>query len=945
MTLNLKRTENPINRIEREGINDNWSKIERSFNNVVDTVSDKAYNQVIDAARLIWQEPVDTFADLATTYPNAEEGWAAMAREVVVGFNGASVNRVYRYDGAEWKEVQQILADAVNEVDYRLTMGLAQVEKNSEKVIELSEITFDGAPLSGVSPVVKPSKVKVLSPLDGDLRNLAGEDGFMSGNLARKNYTQVLAPLDGDAVNAVTGVAGTVTGTLTYANVLYNHKGARFDGGQLISMPLSVSATIPKAIFSMRFKTLQAFNSALNLDYQLASIFDSTGVQALLVRLNYLDADNINGLEIRLRNGANQLVTTVANLNLTNATIYHLSVSWDYDDVKSMGRIFVYVNGILRVVNTFTNIYIPFNANELRIGNTIATNRPAQAIISDVFFSTHAADSEDVTKLATQPLNLSAVYDGDVYNNKRTKVQFYEGVVMDNGKLLTIPITATSGYTHQGAVSVRIKPLQNFNDTLNAYYQLLTLVSPYGNALDVKFNYLDNPGYNGIEVSITSDTATKLIVANKLRFDKNKPYTIGVEWYSNIALGTGYISIYVNGVNVKTVIMPNDVVPINIYEMRVGNLSTLDKPAMCAFEAIFYNEETIGVTGHLELHRKSLKLESLTDGYAYKPEYEVVGYKREQHDVIVLNYFDGKTWGIRQNELAKLLVSYDDGITWSMYHDFTVSGQDSRVQIVELYKNYLFVFIREGEKGYLKRSTYGAKSFSNVLQMADGRFPANGWNWSTFGNNIAISEYGQNAEQYARLWVSSGDGAVDTWSLKKTLGANTHHFHACQFDPYTGYLWQVYGDGIGGIEYSPDLGNTWVVVDNLLENKGTPLTFTKDAVIVASDYYSGGAQLRIYNKYTGQYSRLAPQPERYLNHVYGIHLDTQEYLWWFGNREEMPGKVGTFHISPDYGATHILLEDIGNLVIPYPLRFVQAGKNFYFGNQKITRPIIKKVTR
>ncbi|MER2107463.1 MAG: hypothetical protein ABS949_11040 [Solibacillus sp.] len=87
----------------------------------MDVVSERAYNEVVDAAKLIWQEPVDTFADLATTYPNAEEGWTVMSREVI-----DEVNSVYRYNGSEWKEIQQILADAVNEVDHRLSTQLAQ---------------------------------------------------------------------------------------------------------------------------------------------------------------------------------------------------------------------------------------------------------------------------------------------------------------------------------------------------------------------------------------------------------------------------------------------------------------------------------------------------------------------------------------------------------------------------------------------------------------------------------------------------------------------------------------------------------------------------------------------------------------------------------------------------------------------------------------------------
>lgn len=126
--MKLNRTNNPINRTGRIKINENWDMIEDSYNNVVGRVGDYAFNEVVDAAKLIWKSPVDRYTDLTTVYPNPEVGWTAMAREVVIGYNGATVNKVYRYNGSEWEEIQQILADAVNEVDNRLTGELERVE-------------------------------------------------------------------------------------------------------------------------------------------------------------------------------------------------------------------------------------------------------------------------------------------------------------------------------------------------------------------------------------------------------------------------------------------------------------------------------------------------------------------------------------------------------------------------------------------------------------------------------------------------------------------------------------------------------------------------------------------------------------------------------------------------------------------------------------------------
>lgn len=122
MTLSLKRLENPINRTERQGINENWTKIEYNFNNVVEKIGSEAFDEVIKEARLIWKEPVNTFADLTTTYPNAEEGWAAWAREVVGG-----VAKAYRYNGTNWVLHQEFTGDAIVEVDNRLSERIAQI--------------------------------------------------------------------------------------------------------------------------------------------------------------------------------------------------------------------------------------------------------------------------------------------------------------------------------------------------------------------------------------------------------------------------------------------------------------------------------------------------------------------------------------------------------------------------------------------------------------------------------------------------------------------------------------------------------------------------------------------------------------------------------------------------------------------------------------------------
>lgn len=111
------------NRDVRNDINYNFKTLENNFNNVVDIVSDEAFEKVVDSAKLNYLEPVQTFSDIATTYPNPAEGDAVMTRDD---------GKVYRYyvDGG-WKWKLEIEVSPINEVDNRLTDELTKKVDNS----------------------------------------------------------------------------------------------------------------------------------------------------------------------------------------------------------------------------------------------------------------------------------------------------------------------------------------------------------------------------------------------------------------------------------------------------------------------------------------------------------------------------------------------------------------------------------------------------------------------------------------------------------------------------------------------------------------------------------------------------------------------------------------------------------------------------------------------
>lgn len=128
--MKLNRTGSNWTELERNKINENWRIIEGNYNDVVDKVSEEAFDKVVNSAKLNWKEPVDKYADLPS---EASEGDTRMVRDS---------GKVYRFNGEVWQEIQQIDAGPVNELDDRLTTQLAEIDK----------VRFYESPISRKSP-------------------------------------------------------------------------------------------------------------------------------------------------------------------------------------------------------------------------------------------------------------------------------------------------------------------------------------------------------------------------------------------------------------------------------------------------------------------------------------------------------------------------------------------------------------------------------------------------------------------------------------------------------------------------------------------------------------------------------------------------------------------------------------------------------------------------
>lgn len=142
--------------------------------------------ETADELKLNWHTPVNTFADLATAYPLAEKGYTSMVRDT---------GKVYRHNGTEWQEIQDIDPTVINEVDTRLTQQLA--DKTSKAYVDQLAATLASGSPKGVYATVS-----------------ALQQAFPNGNNNIYVVTGNVKEVASLSITAVPTTAGNITVTL-----------------------------------------------------------------------------------------------------------------------------------------------------------------------------------------------------------------------------------------------------------------------------------------------------------------------------------------------------------------------------------------------------------------------------------------------------------------------------------------------------------------------------------------------------------------------------------------------------------------------------------------------------------------------------------------------------------------------------------------------------------
>lgn len=138
--MKLNQTPNPLDRDARNKENENWDKIEDSIKGIknkvddfVGTVSDEVIEELIDNAKLNWREFVDSYDDLPS---DAKSGDTVLTRDD---------GKVYRYNGNEWVEIQQIDMDAIDVIEQKLDDKFSKKydEVTTQLAQKVNQIEFD----------------------------------------------------------------------------------------------------------------------------------------------------------------------------------------------------------------------------------------------------------------------------------------------------------------------------------------------------------------------------------------------------------------------------------------------------------------------------------------------------------------------------------------------------------------------------------------------------------------------------------------------------------------------------------------------------------------------------------------------------------------------------------------------------------------------------------
>lgn len=530
---------------------------------------------------------------------------------------------------------------------------------------------------------------------------------------------------------------------------------------------------------------------------------------------------------------------------------------------------------------------------------------------------------------------------------------------------------ATGSHTPAGGtLFCRFRTNQAFADTLNTEYYLLYLGvrdddTNYNNhatiadRVSVLLHYTDAQSFDGIEVIIRKGASLKRLTVPDLDFDNDSVHSVAVTWRLDADEGDGVLAIYLDGRLVQGTTYTSANEP-TVDTLWVGNANTVgNRPSLCDVGDVLYVTEQLQTAAIEALHGAALDVGCVDDTTIYQPAWVMNGYSRTSLEVCVKEYDQstGRWWGHTTGSSGVLLYSVDPTAAAASWGTFADLG--AAIKAVFVIGSNIYV----GLEGSLKRSDKTAASFSEVLAMSgsDSRV-VNGWNHTTYTTggttHIVVCEYeNMPGANNANRVLHSTDGS--NWDEVKALTGSEEHFHAVAYDPATGRLWATTGDTSEGIYYSDDHGENWSIAVNTATNASAAIVqailpvFRSDEtrVVFASDSVSARCQLHVFDSDNphafaaigAEMSLCAPMTGLYAANVYALSKVGIRKLLWYANHEgNNPGRNSSIWVSPDFGRTVMLAEDLTSTQLNEPHKAIAHGNAVFIGDNKIVMPTFTK---
>ena len=283
-----------------------------------------------------WKEAVDAYSNIATTYPNPEDGWTVNVKDT---------NYTYRYNGDEWVPISaNAIPKATNDVDGLLPKedhakyeeAYSQKHSHSNKsILDTITSTLIDAWNSAVTHIS--DTVKHITSNERTNWNDANDKKHTHSN--KSILDSITASYTTEEKTKLSGIATGANKTTIVANLLATVAGYALDATMGKTLYDYIRALQSDVVY------LKYLANTSSLDFTEAKYFKSYSHSELgSVNIAYLPYSVTSGLTT-----SNKVI-----VGFTNGAVAIFSIDYDVSKVQQLGRTITWIKGSVPYVSKAT---------------------------------------------------------------------------------------------------------------------------------------------------------------------------------------------------------------------------------------------------------------------------------------------------------------------------------------------------------------------------------------------------------------------------------------------------------------------------------------------------------------------------------------------------------------------------------------------------------------